>query len=389
MAFWDGAIMTDSREAIWFKQVPEGYVFRAPNPWVFGRGKYFLVTEAQKAQLLSVLAARRQSRTLTIFLLCFAAMFGASLAAVAFIAGDTLRFLGIFLTIVVTLASIYAALLITAAPTARRVQPLLADLSPTDQRITAADRRVAAAKAIWLPSHLTLVASQMILSAMFFIQAIQRGGGNPANVFHSASTLSSAIAGCCFAFSSICLLIPALKKLRERKQESLPADQRFRKMLLPGFSLAISIVALGATIYAGQIEAKTEAAAAQRREKSFEISKRLGALQVRVDKSTAARTDIKARVAANSVRMKALVDKLNHPTVKCEPAAANDDPARQQDARDCTERARQEKQIIEAQIAATTREAAAIVKNNAVIEKDAADIKTEIAAIQTAMDANK
>lgn len=382
--------MTDSREAIWFKPVPEGYVFRAPNPWVFGRGKYFLVTEAQKAQLLSVLAARSQSRTLTIFLLCFTAMFSATLAALAFFAGDTLHSLGIFLvTIVITLGSMYAALLITAAPTARRVQPLLADLSPTDQRITAADRRVAAAKAIWLPSHLTLVASQMIISAMFFIQTIHKAGGKPAGIFHNVSTLGSAVAGCCFAFTSICLLIPALKKLREGKQESVPADQRFRKMLLPGFSLAIAIFALGVTIYAGQIEAKTEAAAAQRREKSFEISKRLGALQVRVDKSTAARTDIKARVAANSVRMKALVDKLNHPTVKCEPAAANDDPARQQEARDCTERARQEKQIIEAQIAATTREAAAIAKNNAVIEKEAADIKTEIAAIQAAMDANK
>ena len=39
-AFWM-KIMTDCREIIWFKQAPEGYVFRAPNRWVFGRARYF------------------------------------------------------------------------------------------------------------------------------------------------------------------------------------------------------------------------------------------------------------------------------------------------------------------------------------------------------------
>jgi hypothetical protein len=376
--------MTDNREALWFKQVPEGYVFRAPNPWIFGSARHFLVNEAQKAQLLTVLTARSQSATLTIVVLACLAMFGASITAVIYAAGDNDYPVGIFVaTIVLVLLSLYAALLIVTLPLAGRVEPLLAGLPPTDQRITAADRRAAAQQAIWLPSHLTLVASQMILSAMFFVQAMRATGGNPAAIFKGLAAFSSTFAGCCFAFSSIVLLIPALKKLRQGRQETVqetvPADQRFKKMLLPGFSLVVSIAALGLVIYAGQMQTKTEAAATQRREKSFEISKRLGVLTERVNKSTAARASVKTRVAANTARMTTLIDKLNHPTVKCETPASSD----------CTERARQERQSVEADIGKTQQEAAALAKENVAIEKETADINAELAALQRENDANR
>ena len=50
--------MADNREATMFKQVPDGYVFRALNPFVFGRARFYLVNEAQKAQLLAIITAR-------------------------------------------------------------------------------------------------------------------------------------------------------------------------------------------------------------------------------------------------------------------------------------------------------------------------------------------
>jgi hypothetical protein len=375
--------MTDNRETLWFKQVPEGYVFRAPTPWIFGRARYFLVNEAQKAQLVAVLTARSQFATLTIVMLSFLAMFGASITAVVYAAGDDYA-VGIFVaTIVLALLTLYAALLIVTLPLAGRVEPLLAGLAPTDQRITAADRRAAAQKQIWLPGHLTLVASQMILSAMFFVQAMHATGGNPAAIFHGLAAFSSTFAGCCFAFSSIVLLIPALKKLRqgsqETVQETVPADQRFKKMLLPGFSLVVSIAALGFIIYAGQMQAKTEAAATQRREKSFEISKRLGVLTERVNKSTATRASMKTRVAANTARMTTLIDKLNHPTVRCETPASSD----------CTERARQERQSVEADIGKTRQEAAALAQENVGIAKETADINAELEALRADNEANR
>lgn len=373
------AKMTDARETLWFKQVPEGYVFGAPKPWIFGRRRFFLVDEAQKAQLLAVLTARSQSAALIMVILPFLAMFTASVAAIVFIAGDGDHSLAVFSeTLIAVAVSMYLALLIAAGPT-RRVQPLLAGLSPTDQRITIADRRAIAAKQIWLPSRLTLVASHMVLSAMFFVQAAQRTGGNPANILHNVSTFSATFAACCFAFSSISLLISALRARKQGQLTTVPADQRVKKILPMAFVLALAIGALGLVIYAGQLEAKTEAAAVQRREKSAEISKRLSVLTERVNKSAAARASMKARAAANSARMKALIDKLNHPTVKCETPASTD----------CAERARQETQAVEADIAAANKQAAALVKENAGIEKESADINRELAAIRAENDANR
>jgi hypothetical protein len=366
------ANMTDARETLWFKQVPEGYVFGAPNPWIFGRRQFFLVDEAQKAQLLAVLTARSQSAALTMVILPFLAMFAACVAAIVFVAGDGDHSLAVFSeTLIAVAVSLYLALLIAAGPT-RRVQPLLAGLSPTDQRITIADRRAIAAKQIWLPSRLTLVASHMVLSAMFFVQAAQKTGGNPANILHSVSTFSATFAACCFAFSSISLLISALRARKQGQLTTVPADQRVKKILPMAFVLVLAIAALGVVIYAGQLEV-------QRREKSAEISKRLNVMTERVRKSTAARASMKARAAANSARIHTLIGKLNHPTVKCETPASTD----------CAERARQEQQAIEADIAATNNQAAALVKENAGIEKESADINAALAAIRVELDANK
>ena len=386
MAFWV-KIMTDCREIIWFKQVPKGYVFRAPNPWIFGRARYFLVDEAQKAQLLATLTARSQIATAMIFWIGFLALFAASVAALALLSGHDDPSIGDVVSMVaLTPVCMYAALLIAARP-ARRVQPLLAGLTPTDQRITAADRRLAAQKTISVPGHLMLAASQAILSVMFFVQVMQRTGGHLASAFASGSAFSSFFAGCCFAFASVSLLVVALKKFRNRQAETgtAPADKSFRKFLLPGFSLAISIVALGIVLYVGHLKSGRDQKMAEHRAKSFDISKRLGVLTERIQDPSFSkrRVGIKTRLAANTARMNALIGKLNHPTVQCDAAATADDLA------GCTERARQEKQATEAQIATTTKEAAALAKENEAIQKEVAEINTELAAIRAEIEANR
>ena len=72
--------MADNREAIMFKKVPEGYLFRAPNPWLFGRARFYLVNDAQKAQLLAIVTARSQA----VFWVALVALIGASTAALAY-----------------------------------------------------------------------------------------------------------------------------------------------------------------------------------------------------------------------------------------------------------------------------------------------------------------
>ena len=45
--------------AMLFKPVPAGFIFRAPNPWIFGRADHYLVNAQQKAALLGILVAPR------------------------------------------------------------------------------------------------------------------------------------------------------------------------------------------------------------------------------------------------------------------------------------------------------------------------------------------
>ncbi len=228
--------MTDNREALYFKPVAEGYVFRAPNPWVFGRGRFFLVNEAQKSRLLAILTARSQSKLLMMFLASFLIMFGASVAAIVLLAGAGEPGAALFApTVALALLSMYVALLFCVRPTALLVRRQLPELTPTDQRITAADRRAAAENAVWVPGQLMIAASHAILSAMFFLQAMQRAHGNPVSMPDNIADFSAIFAGGCFAFSSICMLIPALKKLTQGRDQATPHRDDPEEMAAAGF----------------------------------------------------------------------------------------------------------------------------------------------------------
>ena len=42
-----------------FKPVPGGWIYRAPNPWVFGDAPHYLVNDAQKMEIEAIVAPRR------------------------------------------------------------------------------------------------------------------------------------------------------------------------------------------------------------------------------------------------------------------------------------------------------------------------------------------
>jgi hypothetical protein len=42
-----------------FRAAPGGWVFRSPNPWVFGDTPHYLVNDSQKAQIEAIIAPRR------------------------------------------------------------------------------------------------------------------------------------------------------------------------------------------------------------------------------------------------------------------------------------------------------------------------------------------
>jgi hypothetical protein len=49
--------VADFGKFVVFKPVPGGYVYGAPNAWLFGSREHFLVTEGQKAAILATIVS--------------------------------------------------------------------------------------------------------------------------------------------------------------------------------------------------------------------------------------------------------------------------------------------------------------------------------------------
>jgi hypothetical protein len=113
-------------EEMSFKRVPEGWVYRAPNPWLLGRSRYYLVSEKQKSEIAG------HHRRMWLFLLLGIAVVAAVGAPLTLAGFDDQQ-------VVLSLAT--AALLglivgfVANAWLWRTIRPIIADLPPTTQRI--------------------------------------------------------------------------------------------------------------------------------------------------------------------------------------------------------------------------------------------------------------
>jgi len=116
----------DGMEEMSFKRVPEGWVYRAPNPWLLGRSRYYLVSEKQKSEIAG------HHRRMWLFLLLGIAVIAAVGAPLTLAGFDEQQ-------VVLSLAT--AALLglivgfVANAWLWRTIRPIIADLPPTTQRI--------------------------------------------------------------------------------------------------------------------------------------------------------------------------------------------------------------------------------------------------------------
>ena len=132
----------ESPKSVMFKPVAGGWVYRAPNPWVFGDAPHYLVNDAQKAQIEAIVIPRRP--------VLFGAMLVAGIVAWVFalvgIVWVVSRHDDPSTTDVIAIAVLVAISLVAALPFAgwiqrRRLQPILAGLPLTQERITLADMR--------------------------------------------------------------------------------------------------------------------------------------------------------------------------------------------------------------------------------------------------------
>jgi hypothetical protein len=366
--------MADHREAIMFKKGPDGYVFRAPNPWVLGRKRFYLVNEAEKTKLLAVITARSQA----VFWVTFVTLISASTAAYAYFSGHnnpTTRDFVIMLALLPVW--LYAAALVSIRPTARRLQPLLAGLPRTEQRITAADMRRAVRKTVSFRQYFMLGVSQAIMSVALILLALDKTEGGRVSVFEDGGAFIFVFSAVVFVVSALSFLAAALDKARRKQAEPQPGNRSFKSLLLPIFCLVVSIALLGLVV-------TNILRTSERHLQASLIEGRLETLKARMDGSLirSRQESLKVRTAANRARISELLAKLNQATDKCEPATAPDDPAQLESIKTCREFAGKEQLTIRGELEAARAESEAIQQDSSVLQKEIDAIRTQVDALQ-------
>jgi len=155
-------------EKMSFKRVPEGWVYRAPNPWLLGRSRYYLVSEKQKSEIAG------HHRRMWLFLLLGIAVVAAVGAPLTLAGFDDQQ-------VVLSLAT--AALLglivgfVANAWLCRTIRPIIADLPPTTQRI-AQSEVLNTQIAVFSRGYLLFFGSlSLLLLALIALQPLLRSAG--------------------------------------------------------------------------------------------------------------------------------------------------------------------------------------------------------------------
>jgi hypothetical protein len=145
-----------------FKETPGGYLFRAPNPWLFGAGKHYLANEAQRAEILELGRVRHPGLRSRV---CFGnhclppRQYAPRLSSLG-----TRRAIAIL-----TSASLLTSLLTVTRLRLRRLHPILMRLPRSEERLTLRDIQATQLQAISLKKLLLLGA---VLTASAVVQAI-------------------------------------------------------------------------------------------------------------------------------------------------------------------------------------------------------------------------
>jgi hypothetical protein len=141
----------DAIEAMIFKPATGGgFLFQAPKPWLFGQARNYLVSEAQKDEILAVMAPSAPAWRR--YAVVAALILGPVIWALAIVTllwaisdHDEPTFGEVIAMMVLILVPILGALFLTVAWSAQvklaRLAPLIGALQPTDERITRADVR--------------------------------------------------------------------------------------------------------------------------------------------------------------------------------------------------------------------------------------------------------
>lgn len=137
--------MTDLGKFVVFKPVSGGYVYRAPNRWLFGSRQHFLVTERQKAAILAAFTSstRLVLWTIGISWIAQSALLATVVSLWASRSGYSAVGLSGVVVAIAMIVSIYPAFVMSRQILLRRLRPILDALPPTNERITNLEERQA------------------------------------------------------------------------------------------------------------------------------------------------------------------------------------------------------------------------------------------------------
>jgi len=116
----------DGMEKTAFKQVPQGWIFGVPNPWLLGRRRYYLLNEERKTQ---VAAELRRMWSFQFFAIVIATALAVPLT-MPWLDGRPASTLVVAVLMGLAIGFSFNWYL------CRKLRPIIGDFAPTDQRIT-------------------------------------------------------------------------------------------------------------------------------------------------------------------------------------------------------------------------------------------------------------
>jgi hypothetical protein len=128
--------------SVLFKAVPGGWVFRSPNPWVFGDTPHYLVDDAQKAEIEAIILPRRPrllAAAVIVGILGWAMAVATLMWAFSRHEDPTAGDIGLMVALIVL--PMMALLPIAGFIQRRRLAPVLAGAPLTSERISYAEVR--------------------------------------------------------------------------------------------------------------------------------------------------------------------------------------------------------------------------------------------------------
>ncbi len=202
-------------EAVSFKSLGDRYVFQAASPWLFGRGERYLVTKAQKRELLAILTPRRpvlRIAAITAAIVAWTAV--VALAVWLFSGADqpgTREVAAIFISIVVPL---FLAVVVALRRNRRRMHPILAGAPRTEERITRREQRTAMANAVTLRRAVMFGTLWSMICGLQVFALVMRNDRHP--LFGDAQSYIKLFAATLAAGLVAYYLVLIVRKLRQK-----------------------------------------------------------------------------------------------------------------------------------------------------------------------------